>query len=433
MLMIGKALSVEQRLTKAVSDIIREPRYRALVNVLMLGDKRVIHEHDPEAARVTTAATDGLNEMYNAAFVSLLSDAELRFLVIHETKHKVYKHLTTWQWMWEEDADLANRSCDHVINLEGVAENKDGFATMPRWTQGHIDALTPEERLFLDKEGITIGDMMGCCDGKYGGMNSKQVYDLLKQEKQEKQEQQGESQQGQGSAPSMDEHLWEDAKAMSEDAKQDLSRQIDTALRQGALSAGKTGAEVSREIMELLEPKVDRRELLRQFFTEHVAGRDYTSWHRPNRRFLSTGMYMPSLLSQSVGEVVFACDTSGSVTQDMLSEELGEIVALCRSTLPSKVHLLYWGHTVVAHETYGPMDTPIEAMADSTKPVGGGGTVPQCVPDYLAEHHIRPACVVVLTDGEFYSAGKWDVPVLWLVTSKSAKLPDVGISVRTTD
>jgi predicted metal-dependent peptidase len=287
--MIGKALSVEQRLTKAVSDIIREPRYRALVNVLMLGDKRVIHEHDPEAARVTTAATDGLNEMYNAAFVSLLSDTELRFLVIHETKHKVYKHLTTWQWMWEEDADLANRSCDHVINLEGVAENKDGFATMPRWTQGHIDMLTPEEKTLLDKEGIKIGDMMGCCDERFVGMNAKQVRDILKQEKQEKQEkqgqgqqgqgqqgQQGEGQQGQGGGPSMDKHLWEDAKAMSEDAKKDLSRQIDTALRQGALSAGKTGAEVSREIIELLEPKVDRRELLRQFFTEHVAGRDYT-------------------------------------------------------------------------------------------------------------------------------------------------------------
>jgi len=429
MLMIGKKLTPQQRLSKAVANIIGEPRYRALSQVLMLGTKTIVPEHDP----VQTAATDGLNEMYNECFVDDLTDSELRFLMLHECRHKMYKHLTIWAPLFKEDADLANRACDFVINLEIVDENKDGFATMPVWTQARVDKLTPPERAAFDEHGIKVGDPMGLIDEQYRGMNTKQVYDLLKKEKQSNPQQSKGSGSGSG-VGKLDEHLWENAQQMSEQVKNDIARQIDQAIRQGALSASKTGASVPRAVEELLEPKVDRKELLRQFLTEHVAGRDMTSWHRPNRRFMSTGMYMPSLLSESAGELVFACDTSVSVTQALLGEELGEVVALCRSLDPSKVHLLYWGSKVVKHETYGHMDTPVDAMADSTKPVGGGGTDPQCIPNYLKEHNIRPACVVVLTDGVFFNgAGTWDVPVLWLVNDKKAPLPSVGISVRTTD
>jgi predicted metal-dependent peptidase len=428
MLMIGKALMPEQRLTKAVSNIIGEKRYRALSQVMLLGSKSVV----PVTDKIKTAATDGLNEYYNWAFVDDLSDPELRFLVLHECRHKMYKHLTIWDFLYKEDAQLANMACDYVINLEIVDENKDGFAVMPVWTQAQVDRLTPEERQQFDAQGLKLGDNMGLCEERFRGMNTKQVYDILKKEKEQRQ-QSGKGQQSGRASGVMDEHMWEQAQQMGEEVKQDIARQIDQALRQGALSAGKTGATVSRAVEKLLEPKVDRKELLRQFLTEHVAGRDMTSWHRPNRRFMSSGMYMPSLLSESAGELVFACDTSGSVTQKLLSEELGEVVALCRSLNPSKVHLLYWGHHVVAHELYGDGHTPVEAMVDSTKPAGGGGTMPQCIPDYMKENNIRPACVVVLTDGEFHSAGQWDVPVLWLVNSTRAALPSVGVSVRTTD
>jgi predicted metal-dependent peptidase len=123
MLMIGATLSAEQRLSKAVTAIISHQRYRALVGVMMMGSKKITDE-----PRITTARTDGLNESYDKTFVELLNDAELRFLALHECRHKLYKHLFIWQPLFKEDPQTANMACDYVINLEITDENTDGFA-----------------------------------------------------------------------------------------------------------------------------------------------------------------------------------------------------------------------------------------------------------------------------------------------------------------
>ena len=419
MLMIGATLTAEQRLSKAVTAIISSQRYRALVGVMMMGTKKITDE-----SGIPTAVTDGLNEMYDKTFVELLTDAELRFLVLHECRHKLYKHLFIWRPLYEEDAATANAACDYVINLEIRDENPDGFARMPVWTQAHIDRLPPAQQAQVAAQGIKVGDHMGLLDDKYAGMSTKQVYDLLRKD--------GKGQgQGQG-APSMDSHDWESAKNITPEEAKQIERDIDTAVRQGALGAGKTGADVPRNMLELMQPKVDRREVLREFMTEHVTGRDYTTWARPNRRFLSSGVYMPSLLSEAVGELAFCVDTSYSVTDRELASQLGEVVALCMALKPKCVHILYWGSTVVRHEKYGEHDTPIEHMAQSTNPRGGGGTVPSCVPTYMKDNNITPACAVVLTDGEFYGGdcGQWDMPVLWMITNNRSPAPAVGKTLR---
>ena len=84
MLMIGKQLSAEQRLSKAVVDIMGNPKYIALAGVLMIGS-RVVDD------KVKTACTNGRDEKYGRAFIETLSDAELRFLVLHECYHKLYR------------------------------------------------------------------------------------------------------------------------------------------------------------------------------------------------------------------------------------------------------------------------------------------------------------------------------------------------------
>ena len=54
-LMIGKQLSEEQRLTKAVVDILGNPKYQALAGVLMIGKREV-------SDKVPTACTNGRDE-----------------------------------------------------------------------------------------------------------------------------------------------------------------------------------------------------------------------------------------------------------------------------------------------------------------------------------------------------------------------------------
>ena len=248
MLMIGKQLSAEQRLTKAVVDIMASPKYVALAGVLMVG-KREISDAIP------TACTNGRDELYGREFVESLNDAELRFLVLHECYHKLYKHLTTWRHLYDECAPLANIACDFVINLKITDDNsKDGFAVMP------------------SKNGKAVGAI----DPKYRGMDSAQVYNLLKQEHggssggDDKSSGEG-SGTGIGEGEGLDSHDWEGAQEMSVEEQKALERDIDEAIRQGALIAGKLGTGGDRAFDDLLQTKIDWREALREFISTKIG------------------------------------------------------------------------------------------------------------------------------------------------------------------
>lgn len=437
MLSFTRPLSAAERLSKATSTILSLDHYHAMGGVLMIGDKKIV---PGEHRRIDTAATNGRDEFYNEAFVDSLGDAQLRFVLVHESKHKVYRHLTVWEWMYKENPQLANAACDYVINLEIMDENKKNHSapvTMPVWTPSLAEYLLSrapiDQRAKLAQEydeKVRKGETFGLVDERFRGMNTKQVYEILKEEaEQNGQANASEASSGDAGA-TLDSHLWDEASEMSEAEQRALEREIDQALRQGALTAGATGADVPRNIKELLQPRVDRSALLREFLTEHGSGRDYTTWSRPNRRHLSQGVYMPSTFSETPGEFVFAADTSGSVSTRDLSQMLGELVSLCKMLRPRRVHILYWGHKVAAHEIYGDNGLPLDQIAQSTRPQGGGGTDPQCLVEYMAKNNINPACTVVLTDGVFADPGKWTKPVLWMVTRKQSNLPKVGKAVH---
>lgn len=406
MLMIGKQLSAEQRLTKAVVDIMASPKYVALAGVLMVGKREI-------SDAVPTACTNGRDELYGREFVESLNDAELRFLVLHECYHKLYKHLTTWRHLYDECAPLANIACDFVINLKITDDNKDGFAVMP--SKG--------------------GKAIGAIDPKYRGMDSAQVYNLLKQEHGGSgsggDESSGDG-SGTGIGEGLDSHDWEGAQEMSVEEQKALERDIDEAIRQGALIAGKLGTGGDRDFADLLKTKIDWREALREFISTTCAGNDYSTWRRPNRRFVSMGYYMPSGVSESVGELVIAIDTSGSIGGRELAQFLGEVKGICDQVKPEAVRLLYWDTEVCADEKY--VGTEVENIVNSTKPAGGGGTMVECVPAYMTEHSIKPQAVVVLTDGYLGGSwGSWTVPVLWCIQGNHSTTADCGKTIHIED
>ena len=396
MLAINLDLTAEQRLHKCVVGIMSNPRYIAMAGILMMGE-RTIDETIP------TACTNGRDEMYGRAFVDSLSDAELRFVILHECKHKMYRHLTTWKHLHDKDHMCANMSCDYVINLEIADENPDGFATMP-----------------LDEN----GERIGLLDERFRNMSSQEVFNIIYKEKEEQDD--GEGGEG-GEGETLDSHDWEGAQEMSDADKRQLEQEIDQAIRQGALTAGKMGADMPRGFEQLLQPQIDWREVMREFVSATCTGKDYSTYNRPNRRFMSAGMYMPSAVSEQVGELVVAIDTSGSIGDTELTAFLSELKSICDTVNPTSVRLLYWGHEVVGDEKYGEMDTPIDQLVTSTKPQGGGGTDVNCVCDYIREKNINAEAVVVLTDG--YLAGDWGTwtqPLLWCILDNKNASPSVG-------
>jgi len=394
MLAIGKQLTPEQRLSKAVVAIMGKQTYLALASVMMIGDRTVVDN-------IPTACTNGRDEMYGRDFINSLNDAELRFVVLHEVYHKLYKHLITWRHLHVQNAQLANIACDYVINIKISDDNQDGWAVMP---QG------------------------GCLDVKYRDQavwDSAAVFNDLRDNKPPS-----------GDAPigtpsGFDSHDWEGAAELTPDEKRELARDIDEAVRQGALIAGKLGSGGNRDLEQLLEPQIDWREVLREFIQTTCAGSDYSTWQRPNRRYVSSGYYMPSGISEQAGELVIAVDTSGSIGQIELTAFMSEIKCICDTVHPEYIRLLYWDTRVCQDEKYDVHQ--LDKLVETTKPKGGGGTNVECVTDYLTKHGVKPQAAIVLTDGHLAGSwGQWSCPVLWCILNNKSAKPDTGTHVNIT-
>jgi len=401
MLMLNN-LTEEQRLSKAVVSIMGNDDYTALSGVLMVGEKAIKDD-------VPTAYTNGRDEYYGRGFVTGLTDPQLRFLVLHEVGHKMYRHIHNYQHLHKLDPQLTNMAMDYVINLQIMDENKNGFV---EWIEG------------------------GCLDEKYRGMYTEEIFWILHKAKQgNTSPQDGDvggggnpsttGEQNTGVGKPFDDHDFEGAKEMTEGEKQELERDIDEAIRQGHMVAGKLGNRGKRNLGELLEPQIDWREVLREFIASTCAGSDYSTWRKPKRRLVGQGIYMPSTYSEQVEELVLAIDTSGSIGDRELSVFLSEIKSICDTVKPSLVRVIYWDTEVCRDEKYETHE--LDTLVKSTKPRGGGGTDVECVPKYMAEHGIKPQAVIVLTDGCLYGGwGQWTCPVLWTVLDNKTAKPSVG-------
>jgi predicted metal-dependent peptidase len=391
MLTTSKSLTAEQRIERSHIELMKHPHFVAYSGVLMVGSVKV-----KEADECPTAYTNGRDVVYGRDFLAKLDDADVRGLILHENKHKMYRHLATWQHLHKINPSKANKACDYVINLEIDDEGKrtGGFVSVP--------------------EG-------GLLDEQYRGLNAQEVFHKL-------QDDDDEDGQG-GSGGGLDEHGWEEAQEMSAEEADKLGKEIDQAIRQGAILAGKVKGTLDRSFTDLLSAKVDWKEALREFVSSVCSGKDESTWRKPNRRWLQHDIYMPSTVSETMGRVVVAIDTSGSIDDNAVNRFLSEVVAIMDNVNPEMVDLIYWGSDVVGHEVYGMGDA--DRMKASTKPVGGGGTSPSCITAYLKDKNIVPECAIVLTDGYVGNdwGGHWTSPVLWAIVGGCKDVPTVGSAI----
>ena len=78
-----------------------------------------------------------------------------------------------------------------------------------------------------------------------------------------------------------------------------------------AKAQGKAPGAVEETVRDAHRSTLDWRSLLRRYMTD-AAARDY-SWSVPNRRFIDSGLYLPSIRSEGMGTLAVIIDTSGSV------------------------------------------------------------------------------------------------------------------------
>lgn len=398
------SITEETKLKKAHVALMKHPETALYSGVILMG-KSAVEDGIP------TAYTDGVNKKYGRAFVAKQSDQTMRGLVLHENLHVVLKHIMRFQKEWKEDARTINMAADYAVNdlIMQVKQKDEGFIALP--------------------EG-------GLWDIKYRGWSVREIYDDLKK----RQEKGGDRGKGEGEGDddgdgdgggggSLDEHDFEAGKELTDEEQKELTTKIDQALRQGGILAGRMGAKMPRAIEELLAPKVDWREVLRDFVTSATMGKDEYTWRKFNKRMVANDLYLPSLENETIGELVVAIDTSGSIGGQELTEFATELASICATCSPDKVRVLWWDTMVHGEQMF---EGDYGNIAGLLKPLGGGGTHVSCVSDYIKKESIKSEAVIVFTDGYVENNIDWqvDAPTLWLVTQNKEFSPPTGKVVK---
>ncbi len=186
---------------------------------------------------------------------------------------------------------------------------------------------------------------------------------------------------------------------------------------------GKTPGGAKTIIKEIRRSNIDWREPLREFMRA-VAADDY-SWMRPDRRLItpmpghSKGLYVPSLYSERMGGMVFACDTSLSMSQRMLQLVANEFTAVLDEVRPEFVDAVFCDVIIQHTQRFEVDDYPI-----SLEFPGRRGTCVAPVFEWVEQQDYTPACMIYFTDLEVndFPEIEPDYPVLWAST-KHEKAP----------
>lgn len=366
--------------------------------------------------KIPTMATDAVHVYWNKEFVDGLSEDETLGVLCHEVMHVILQHCQPWKG---KDPRLCNAAMDYVINENLI-----------------YDGIILPEGALINR------------NGDFTGLAWQQVYNILKdiEEKAKQQEDQGGdlgSQEGDGSeaanragissrdqksiAEQMEGFDEDHVKTNDELSEADMSALKDTVERMAvsaaeqAKAAGKLPGGVDGIIKEIRTSKVDWKGMIRANIKSSSPD-DYT-FRRPNKKlYAATGIYMPSMESHTIETLVFALDTSGSVSKSEMVRHLSEMNAVSLELKPLKTIVIYTDCNVAKVEEYGPGE---EINQLNTR--GGGGTEFTPVFDYLEYHGIIPDHLVYFSDMEVYQGAfpehAPDYPVTWLSTSQDYPVP----------
>lgn len=327
---------------------------------------------------IKTAATNGKRIKFNPEFVDSLTDEEVKFLVAHECFHPMLEHNFR---RGDRQHKKWNVAADYVINK----------------------LLTDESIGRMPKVGLLDPNVYNAGHG-----TSEGIYNILPDMPDD------------GSGPGDPGNALDDCEdgdgSPAEQQQQQAEWKVKVAqAAQAAKMMGKMSANMQRLVDEVLQPKVDWREVMQKFLVK--ARTDQRSFSRFNRRFIAQGLYLPSVSGEQMGEVCFAVDCSGSIDQKTVNQFAAEIKRVKEDLMPERIHVLYFDSEVSHVESYEQHDDL------DIKPHGGGGTDFAPVFEKIIELGINPVAVVFLTDLCCNSFGDQpDAPVLW-VTTDPGKAP----------
>ena len=197
-----------------------------------------------------------------------------------------------------------------------------------------------------------------------------------------------------------------------------MKNAAEAAVNYGGAGIGFEGEMLRRLLGTLKPPQTDWRELLNNFVQEEIT--DY-SFEPPDRRFGDGDFFLPDFNapSDTVRDLLFAVDTSGSISDAALTAAFSEIkgaIDQFDGRLAGKLCFFECGVTE-------PVDFESVDELLAVKPHGGGGTNVNAVFECAAQR-FEPdelTSIIILTDGECRyptESAANGVPVLWLINNE---------------
>ncbi len=182
-----------------------------------------------------------------------------------------------------------------------------------------------------------------------------------------------------------------------------------------ARAEGKAPGGVEETVRNAHASALDWRTLLRRYMTD-AAHRDY-SWSVPNRRFIDSGLYLPSIRSEGIDSIAVIIDTSGSLPAQTLAGFWAELREIAAEIRPERVFVLQVDAALQDAAEYAPDEIPEEIILK-----GRGGTDFRPGFEWLDEQGIQPAVCLYFTDMQCssYPEAEPGFPVLWVDHSASS-------------
>lgn len=347
-----------------------------------------------ENGKIETMETDGTSLEYNPTWIDSLSTDEIKAVLCHEVMHLACAHHCR---RGAREFETWNKAADYAINQIII----DAGLKLPR----------------------------GCLiDPQYAGISADDIYSKIyrkPQKKQDDQQGQGNDDQGQQESPGQqgtDPGKCGGVKDFPGDKGEATQTELDqqavdwqikaTQAAQQAKAYGKLPGSLQELINGMNSPKVPWREALQRFINQATRN-DYT-WKRPNSRYFSRGLILPSLYNEDLPPILLAIDTSGSISQEDLQQFAGEIEEILSQYNNARIEVLYCDTQIHNRITFTAEDRPIKLEV-----LGRGGTDFAPVMDYAIKAEEQPACLVYLTDMECNSYGEDPgIPVLWVSTQE---------------
>ncbi len=354
-------MMVESKITKAKSRLVLKHPYFG-----MLASRLRVEPGDVEAF-----LSDGRTLQYNEEYFEKEPVETVEFALANSVMHHVLAHenrkMSRQGWLWQLATDYAVNSM--------LKEN--GFKIPFRVNYDErFDGMYAEEIYAVLKDEIRNEDYNDD-ESNEDGFN-EQNKNRIREEKPP--ENSGKDRQSLPLPPA----------ELEPELEQEWARAMREALDKAA-EEGEEPAGIERLFTLRAQSSVDWRSELYQAINRHLKS-DYT-FARPNKKGISSGIYLPSTCSERLG-VVVAIDSSGSVEEELLSLFAGELEALFLSFPDVQLDLLVCDAKI--QNVYRFVSG--EILDFSIK--GGGGTDFRPVFDYIERELPETSMLIYFTDAK---------------------------------